>query len=269
MGDTKSFWRRLFSRRPDESPAGGAGDRFARFERFEAPRSPASAAREARRCTGVFIRSAIEQRRFETAAFTLKASGKTADAERLGDEALRAGKYGQAIQIFTRIGHHEKTAVANDMAAQECLKRGAPRKITAGHLYAAIHGYSRLLTPQRNDRRAIMRKMVALSEALTEVLEKDGEHLGAADTCLYCAQLCLHLAAMGRNQEVYVEDPEFYEGVRRKAADHAGRAREGYRRHVEATNLSPDDPEGRKIVEKLKAVQKVLDLAADHHRGHP
>ncbi len=259
MANRKSFWQRLFSRR---EPAESREDPLAKFERVPEPWSPASSAREVRRSTSILIRSAVEQRRFETAAFSLQAVGKAAEAERLGDEALRAGKYGQAIRIFTHIRRHEKIAIANEMAARDCLKRKAPRKVTAGHLYAAIQAYGQLLTPTRSDRLAIMRKMLDLAGHLVPVLEEAREHLGAADTCLYCAQMCVHLDAAAQDQQVYVQDPEFYEGVRQRAVEYAVRAREGYRQYVEASNLSPDEPEGRKVVEKLKAVQRILDAAA-------
>ncbi|MBM4394260.1 MAG: hypothetical protein FJ087_01060 [Deltaproteobacteria bacterium] len=255
----RSFWQRLFTRREEKVEALRAEvDRFARFESVRDAADPA-AAREVRKSTGAFIQGAIKEKRFETAAFTLAAKGKPEDAEQLGDQAMKQGKYGQAIQIFSRTGNPAKLALANEMAARDCLKRGGSRKTASARIYAAIQAYGRLLASQRTERVPIMKKLSVLCDDLLGLLEGTDDHLAAADTALYQAQLCMHLAAFSTAQDVFVADPEVFHGAKKKALDRAARAREGYRRHVEANALNPDTPEGKRIVEKIKSVRIVIE----------
>ena len=83
-----------------------------------------------------------------------------------------------------------------------------------------------------------------------------------ADTCLYSAQLFYHLVPSARNPEIYIEDPEFFDKIEEKIRDRASRAKTYFRRHVDEKRLSPKDPEGQRIIQKLKTVEKVLDTLA-------
>lgn len=256
--DEKSGWRKLFSKRTERSKK--PSSEFDRYIRAVPARLREPPVRGAGTSTGIFIEEAIRASRFETAALTLATKGKPADAEQIGEQALQEGKYNQAIEIFSRVGNQMKLAIANEMAAAESLRKGGSKKLVASRMYAAIQAYGKTLGSRGPERIATMKKMTRICDELADILDEGDDNLGVADTCLYNAQLFYHLVPSAGTPEINAEDPEFFEGIEEKIRDRASRAKTYFRRHVDEKGLSPKDPEGQRIVEKLKTANKVLDL---------
>ncbi|NOZ02066.1 MAG: hypothetical protein GXP54_09285 [Deltaproteobacteria bacterium] len=257
----ESFWKKIFQKKGFK-PTGRA-TQFERAVRSEtAPKRPAPAYRKARESTGIFIAEAVKDKRFETAAFTLVSKGKSLDAEHVGDKALQEGKFGQAIQIFEKIGNHRKVGLANEIAARDCLEKGGSKKLAAGRMYAAVQSYGKLLADKNEDRVLTMKKMALICDDLADLLTGNNDYFGAAETYLYGAQLYRYLTPLAHVHEHFTADPDFFARVEEKLLEDAGHAKDAFRRHVEQNNVDPKSDMGRKIIEKLKKIEELIKYAS-------
>jgi len=256
----ESFWKKLFHKKEKEPKATGRAKEFDRALRTDTgSQRKVPAYQQARESTGIFIAEAVKDKRFETAAFTLVAKGKSLDAEQVGDKALQEGKFGQAIQIFEKIGNFKKLGLANEIAARDCLNKGGSKKLAAGRMYAAVQAYGKLLSDRGEDRVLTMKKMALICDELSGVLAHNGDFLGSAETHLYGAQLYRYLSPMALVHEHFSTDPDFFAGVEKKLVDNARQSKDAFRKHVETANVSPDSDQGQKIIQKMKTVQLLLD----------
>jgi len=253
----ESFFKKLFKKKEEKSP--GRALEFERAVRSdERPREQkAPSVGKVRESTAMFISEAVKVKRFQTAAYTAVARGNSQDAEQIGDQAIEEGKFSQAIQIFEKIGNERKIALANELAARDCLKRGGGRKLAAGRMYAAVQSYGKLLADKGEDRVVMMKKMVSICDDLAVILDETGDVLGAADTWLYSAQLYRYLDPLAHVHEHFTSDPDFFARVDGNLRKDIGKARECYDRYVDDNNVSPQSAQGRKIVEKLKTLQRL------------
>ncbi|MBM4389203.1 MAG: hypothetical protein FJ088_15800, partial [Deltaproteobacteria bacterium] len=123
--------------------------------------------------TGFFLKEAIDEKRFESAGFMLAAKGAQDYAEKLGDFALEQRKFEQAIQIYSHLGSYAKLALANYLAAKDCLKKGGSTKLAACKFYASIEAYNKLLKQDKANTIFILQEIIRVCENLTELFEEE------------------------------------------------------------------------------------------------
>lgn len=257
VSKSDSFWKKIFKKEKKPSGKAGAFDRAVRSKTPPPRRTPSF--NQARESTGIFIAEAVKDKRFETAAFTLVAKGKSLDAEQVGDRALQEGKFVQAIQIFEKIGHVKKYALANEISARDCLNKEGPKKMAAGRLYAAVQAYGKLLSDKNEDRVLTLKKMALICEELAQTLSDTGDLAGSAETYLYGAQLFRYLSPLAHVHEHFTTDPDFFARVDEKLVRSAEKSRDAFRRHVDADDVDPASSQGKKVIEKMKSIEKLLE----------
>jgi len=252
----ESFWQRVFSRPEPEVPQEPALDRCTSGHPAAGGAVPAD--RDAELDTGRLVQAAIERKEFDAAAFALVAKGRLGSADVVGSRALAEGKYSQAIDIFTRTGNLEKLALANELAGRDGLRRGGSRKTAMTRLFTAVQTYGSVLATGRGDRITIMKKIIVLCDDLCSMFDESSDFLRAADTALYAAHVCLRLASEPGVSAALAHEPDFFTRLGKKTTDLALRARTAYKQYVDAGGVSPESPEGRKVVARMQALQKVL-----------
>ncbi|NOZ00837.1 MAG: hypothetical protein GXP54_02985 [Deltaproteobacteria bacterium] len=252
----QGIWGKFFVA-PKKEPS-----RSAQFE--ERSRAPVVSApdpdfKETRRTTTAFIRDAVRQKRFVSVATKLADKGQHQDAGLLAHTALKNGKFEQAIHIYERLGNHEKLAEANYLAARDCQRKGGSNKIVVTRLYAAVQSCSKTLEDGDSDSRLrVLRRMTVISDDLGKALDNIGDLLGAADCYLFCAGIYQNLLPYCRSSEYFPKDPEFFASVGRKVQVSALKARDRYKRHIDESDISPNDDQGKALVAKLRKVNEML-----------
>lgn len=253
----KSLWKKFFGKKEEGTKKSKAleFDKYIKAEQLKEPSLPLT---NLKRTTGAFIKNALMERRFETAAFMLAMKGNTAEAEKLADQALKENKYEQAIKIYNQIGNYAKCAYANYLAAEDCLKRGGVKKIVISKLFSVIEAYNNLLKKEKENPVPLLKEMVKISEKLSILLEEIKDILGCADCYFYIAQLYKYLSPYQYKKEVYSQYPEFFYKINEKAKDNALLAKKNYLKYIESESISPQDEKGKKIIPKLRKIEEFL-----------
>jgi len=192
-------------------------------------------------------------------ATKLADDGHTSNARVIGEKALKDGKFEQAIRIFDKLDDPAKIAEANYLSARDCQRKGGSPKIVISRMFAAIQASGRLLKEGgSDDRLRILRRMTIISGELSKVLDGSGDYIGAADCHLFRASLFKNLVPYGRSTKHFSLDPAFFESVPGNVRKSAMLARDRYKRHIESNNISPESPEGKAIVAKLRKVNDLI-----------
>lgn len=229
--------------------------------RTQALPDPVPAANETRRTTTAFIKDAVRQKRFVSIATKLADKGQSMDAGRLGQKAMKEGKFEQAIRIYEKLNDHQKLAEANYLAARDCQRKGGSAKIVISRLYAAVQSCGRLLASgTKDDKLRIMRRLTVISDDLSKALDNTGDLFGAADCYLFRAVTFQNLVPYCRDGDYFSKDPEFFASVGRKVKVNAQLARERYKRFIDDNDIAPDSAQGKVLIGKLSKVNKLLSI---------